>query len=201
MHYRLGERRRTSDAFALISVLSTPEVRDYLIKIADYVFAGIVSYYSGNVLERLSKEKSQDKRIFISSIYAEVVNIAYRVDASGGVEAISLGAPALHKETIAAFDSDTKHYLNSLKNQYFLGDYQEIKGQVYKLYPVSRIVAIRRSGGRNVSIHLSEADFDQIRYLQVKSPIFLFKGRPRYQLGVETKVVSEFVADAIIHII
>jgi hypothetical protein len=197
---QIGERRRTSDAFALVSVLANPEVREYLAKIVDYIFGGIVGYYTGDVLKRLSRETDQNKRIFIGSIYTEVVNIANRVDASGGVEAISLGAPVLQKDTIAAFDQDAKHYLKSLENQYYLGDYQEIKGQVYKLYPTSKIVAIRRGGGRNVSIHLSEADFDKIRYHQETSPTFIFKGRPRYQFGVETKVVTEFMADAITHV-
>jgi len=35
------------------------------------------------------------------------------------------GSPVLEKETIAAFDSETKDYLHSLKDEYFLGDYQK----------------------------------------------------------------------------
>jgi hypothetical protein len=194
---QIGERRRTSDAFALVPLLADPTVQEYLKKLADYVFSGIAGYYVGDVLDRVKKEKDQNKQIFIGSIYTEVANIVNRIDASGGVEAISLGSPALNRETMAAFTSDTKDYLSELKSQYFLGNYQEIRGRVYKLYPASRIVAIRRSGGRTVSVFLSPEDFDRIRYHKESNPLFSFKGRPRYQFGVETKAISEFDADEI----
>jgi len=94
---------------------------------ARYVVSGIVGYYTGNVLDRIHREPDQDKKIFIGSLYTEVANIVNRIDASGSVDSISLGSPVLEKETIAAFDSETKDYLHSLKDEYFLGDYQEIK--------------------------------------------------------------------------
>lgn len=197
---QIGERRRASDAFALLPVLFDPNTQQYLLKIVDYVLSGIVGYYVGDVLDRVKKEKDPNRQIFIGSIYTEVANIVNRIDGSGGVEAISLGAPVLGKETIAAFDSDTKNYLSTLKNEYYLGNYQEIRGRVYKLYPASRIVAIRRGGGRTVSVFLSDADFDQIRYHKESNPLFGFKGRPRYQFGVKTKAVSEFEADVIEYI-
>lgn len=198
---QIGERRRESDAFSLLPILSDANVQQYLIKLADYVFSGIVGYYVGDVLKRVKAEKNQNKQIFIGSIYTEVANIVNRIDSSGGVEAISLGAPMLGQQTIAAFGPETKDYLGTLKNQYFLGDYQQIKGRVYKLYPASKIVAIRRAGGRTVSIFLSEQDFDQIRYHRETNPQYLFGGRPRYQFGVETKAISEFEADHIEHVI
>jgi hypothetical protein len=197
---QIGERKRASDAFALLPILSDPNTFEYLKKLADYIASGIVGYYTSDVLKRLKGEQDQNKQIFIGSIYTEVANIVNRVDAAGGVEAISLGAPALRRETIAAFTPDTKEYLVGLKNEIFLGKYMEIKGRVYKLYPASRIVAIRRGGGRTVSIFLSEEDFDQIRYNRESSPQYLFKGRPKFQFGVETKVISDFVADEIEHL-
>ena len=103
----------------------------------------------------------------------------------------------MQRETIAAFDSDSKEYLAEIKGEIVLGGYQEIRGKVYKLYPASNIVAIRRGGGRTVSVFLNEADFDRIRYHRENNPMFIFKGHPRFQFGVETKVVSEFVADDI----
>lgn len=197
---QLGERRRQSDAFALIPILSDPSVQQYMAKLADYVFSGIVGYYVGDVLKRVGQEKNAEKQIFISSIYPEVMNIVGRIDASGGVEGINIGAPVLGHETVAAFDSDSKDYLAALKEEWFLGSYQEIKGRVYKLYPASRIVAIRRSGGRTVSVFLSAVHFDQIRYHRETNPLFLFKGHPRYQFGVETKAVSEFMADEVLYV-
>lgn len=194
---QLGERRRKSDAFALVPVLTDPSVQEYMKQLAGYVFEGMVGYYTGKVLERIHREPDQDKKIFIGSLHADMVNIVERIEASGSVESISIGSPALGKETIAAFNPQTKDYLRELSDQYFLGSYQEIKGRPYKLYPDSRIVAIRRAGGNTVSIFLNDVDFDSIRYSKERDPQYIFKGRPRYQFGVETKVVTDFEANEI----
>jgi hypothetical protein len=194
---QLGERKRSSDAFALVPILADPAVQESMKQIVQYVISGIVGYYTGDLLDRVRKEKNHDKQIFIGSIYTEVANIVNRIDTSGGVEGISIGSPILEKETVAAFTSNTKDYLVELRGETYLGKYQEIKGRVYKLYPASKIVAIRRSGGNTVSIFLDESDFDEIRYSQETNPLFLFKGRPIYKLGIETKSISDFEADDI----
>lgn len=197
---QIGERRRQSDAFALIPVLSDPAVQGHMKGLAQYVLSGIVGYYTGNILDRIHKEKDQDKKIFIGSLYTEVANIVNRIDASGSVDSISLGSPLLERKTVASFTSETKDYLNSIKDEYFLGDYQEIKGHPYKLYPDSRIVAIKRPGGNVVSVFLNNRNFSEIRYRRETKPEYIFKGRPKYQFGVETRMVTEFEADDIEHI-
>ncbi|QJR30031.1 hypothetical protein [Limnobacter profundi] len=197
---QLGERRRSSDAFALVPILADPTVQENLKQIIQYVVSGVVGYYTGNVLDRIHKEKDDNKKIFIGSIYTEVANIVNRIDTSGGVEGISLGSPLLQQETVAAFTSDTKDYLVELKGETYLGSYKEIKGRVYKLYPASNIVAIRRSGGNTVTVFLTPEDFETVRYHQERNPLFLFKGHPIYKFGIETKTVTEFEADAIVHI-
>lgn len=194
---QLGERRRQSDAFALVPMLADPQVQQYMLKLADYVASGIVGYFVGDVIKRVQEEPNQNKQIFIGSIYTEVANIVNRIDGAGGVEGINIGLPSMNRETIASFDSNSKDYLAAIKGEIVLGGYQEIRGKVYKLYPASKIVAIRRGGGRTVSVFLKEADFDLIRYHRENNPMFNFKGRPKYQFGVETRVVSEFVADEI----
>jgi hypothetical protein len=194
---QIGERKRKSDAFALIPILADPAVHESMKSLASYVFSGLVGYYTNNVMEKIHTEKDQDKRIFIGSLYTEVANIVNRIDASGSVDAISIGSPLMDRETIASFNSESKDYLNTLKDEYFLGDYQEIKGRVYKFYPDSRIVAIKRAGGNAGSIFLDDQDFDEIRYRKEAKPQYIFKGRPKYQFGVETKTVAEFEADEI----
>ncbi|EHR70737.1 hypothetical protein BurJ1DRAFT_1884 [Burkholderiales bacterium JOSHI_001] len=169
-------------------------------KLADYVLSGIVGYYVGDVIKRIQREKDPDRQNFITSVYTEVAVINNRVGGAGGVEAIGLGEPRSGRETVATFDSDTKDYLSSIKGEVALGTFQEIRGKVYKFYPASRIAAIRRAGGRTVSVFLKEDDFDRIRYHKEKNPAFLFRGWPRYQFGVETASVSEFVADSIQHL-
>lgn len=197
---QLGARKKGSDLFALIPLVADPNINDVLKKAFDYVISGIVGYYTGDVIDIIKNEKDDNKKIFIGSIHAEVANIVNRIDTIGGVEGISLGSPLLERETIAAFDSKTKEYLNSIKDEYYLGSYREIKGSVYRFYPNSNLVGIRRSGGSTVSVWLSKENFDQIRYLKESSPIYCFKGHPRYKFGIETKQISEFEADEIEYI-
>lgn len=198
--FQLGERRRSSDAYALIPIIANPIVIEQMNQIVQYVISGIVGYYVGDVLDRIRKEKDENKKIFIGSIYSDVVNIANRIDSSGGVTGISLGAPYLKNETVAAFTSQTKDYLVELKNQTYLGSYQEIRGRVYKLYPQSNIIGIKRAGGNIVTIFLNEEHFETIRYHQEKNPLFSFKGHPVYKFGIETKTVTEFDADNVSYI-
>lgn len=195
---QLGERRRTSDAFALVPVLTDPMVYEALKNLANYVASGIVGYYVGDILKRARGESDANKQLYIGSIYAEVVNIANRVEASGGVESISIGAPSLGRDVIASFTPETKEFVGSLRGEVYLGPRKTIKGRVYKLYPASKIVAIRRSGGKTVSIFLNDEDFDQIRYHKDNNPLVHFSGRPRYQLGIETKVITEFESDSVV---
>ncbi|GMV68864.1 MAG: hypothetical protein AMXMBFR76_13030 [Pseudomonadota bacterium] len=194
---QLGERRRSSDAFALVPLLSDPGVQSALKQVADYVISGIVGYYVGDVLERAKKEPDGEKQIFIGSIYGDVVNIVNRIDSTGGVDAISIGAPALGHETVAAFTPHSKEYLGRLKGEVYLGRKMNIKGKVYRMYPSSRIVSIRRAGGKKVDIFLNDEDFEKIRYHPEENPYFVFHGRPRFRLGIETMEITEFEAERI----
>lgn len=81
---QLGERKRSSDAFALIPILADPAVQTHLKNLATYIASGIVGYYTANVLDRIHKEKTDDRKIFIGSIYTEVANIVNRVDTVWG---------------------------------------------------------------------------------------------------------------------
>ena len=197
---QISERRRSSDSFGLIPMLLDLQTLAYLKQIAGYIIPAIIAYYTNDVLDYIRGEKNKNKQIFTASIYTEVVNIVTRVGASGSVETISLGAPTFDRETIAAFNYDTKIYLKSIQDEYFLGDYQTIKGRVYKFYPASNIVAIHGSDNRAIAIFLSNEDFHKVRYHRENRPLFLFRGHPRYRFGVETISVSEFEADEIEHI-
>lgn len=194
---QIGERRRQSDAFALVPILTDPTTIGYLKKIADYVASGIVGYYTGDVIKRLSKESDENKQIFIGSIHADIVNIVSRIDASGGIENIEIGSPATGKDVIAHFDSKSKEYVNELANEFYLGRKQEIKGNVYRLYPNSFIVTIRRAGGRKVNISLKQEDFEKVRYYTGVDPLVTFYGYPRYKMGVESNIIDDFEADSI----
>lgn len=190
----IGERRRSSDAFALIPFFTDPTNLAYIKKLADYVMSGIVSYYVGNVLNRIKTEKDEDKKIFIGSIHANMVNIVNRIEASGGVQTIEFGNPASRQSTTTSFDSGKKTYLNELSSEYYLGKTQEIKGRVYRLYPNSKIVTIRRAGGKKVNVYLDDNTFDRIRYNKSIDPVISFKGQPRFLFGTDPGTISQFEA-------
>lgn len=196
---QIGERKRKSDAFSLLPILSDPTTHEYMLNLADHVLAGMIGYYTGKVLNTLETEKNPIKKLFISSIYPEISDIVNRIEAAGGVEGISIGSPIKNKETIVSFTSETKNYLQTIKDQYYLGDYMEIEGSPYKLYPNSRIVSIK-NGRKSIDIHLNQEDFDHIRFTQVSKADFLFKGRPRYHLGVKTPTIRNFEAISITYL-
>ncbi len=193
----IGERRRTSDAFALIPLLTDSTTLEYLKKIADYVASGLVGYCVGDVMKRIRGENDEDKQQFIGAIHADVVNIVNRIDAAGGIAKIEIGAPNQSKPLLIEFDEGKKDYINGLANEYYLGRNQTIEGGVYRLYPNSLIVTIRRPRGRKVNIFLSQENFDKIRYNQGDELQVKFRGRPRYKFGIESLTITDFEADNI----
>jgi len=193
----IGERRRSSDAFSLVPLLTDPSTIEYLKKVADYVVSGIVSYYVGDVIKRVRSENDLNKQQYIGSIHADVVNIVNRIDGAGGVKSIEIGSPMLKRPQIALFDENKKRYVNKLSDEYYLGHTQTIKGHIYRFYPNSLIVTVRRSGGRKVNIHLNECDFEQIRYHTGVDPLVSFSGQPRFKFGIESQVITDFEANSI----
>ncbi|MBW4790166.1 hypothetical protein JQS35_16315 [Alcaligenes faecalis subsp. faecalis] len=193
----IGERRRSSDAFALIPLLTDPVTQQYLKKVADYVVSGLVGYWVGDVMNRLRNDDEEDKQQFIGSIHADVVNIVNRIDAAGGVERIEIGAPNQRQPMLIEFDAAKKQYVNDLSNEFYLGRSQVIVGNVYRLYPNSLIVTIRRAGGRKVNVYLNQENFDKIRYDQGDDLQVRFRGRPRYKFGIESLTVTDFEADSV----
>lgn len=194
---QIGERRRESDAFGLVPIITDPAAMQTLRYCADAVFNGIVGYYSGKVLQRLHQEKDETKKLFIGSIYSEVTNIIGRVDSGAQIHGIELNAPSLPSAYPLLFDEAKKLQINALRNEHFLGVAQELTGSVFKLYPNSGIVSIRVSKRGKCNVHLEPQLFDQIRYANQDQSKVKFTGRPRYALGVETRAITEFEAYAI----
>jgi len=147
----------------LVPIITDPVTQTILLKVADYVASGIVGYFAGDIIERLRKEKDPNKQIFIGSIHADVVNIVNRIEASGGLDSIQIGAPSIGQSVFSNFKEQERDYVNSLTNANYFGVKQKIKGRVYKFYPNSNLVTIRRAGGKKVDIDLNEDDFQTIR--------------------------------------
>lgn len=193
----IGERRKQSDAYSLIAIASDPLVQQATAKLIDYALSGIAGYYTASVLDRISKEKDQNKQIFIGSIHSEVVNIVNRIDAAGGVESIQIGTHSDIVKGKTIFNAESRDYVNRLADEVYYGQRQAIKGRVYKLYPNSKIATIRRAGGKTVDMHLSDADFDKIRFDKSAEERFTFTGRARYKIGSDDKSISDFDVDEV----
>ncbi len=194
---QVGERRRESDAFGLIPIITDPLALQTLKYCADAVFNGVIGYYSGKIIERLRNEKDESKKLFIGSIYSEVTNIIGRIDGGAAIHGIEINAPSLPDARPLLFDEDKKDQINALRNERFLGKVQEITGEVFKLYPNSGIVSIRISKRGKCTVFLEPDLFEKIRYAEPGQSKVKFTGRPRYALGVETKAITEFEAYAI----
>lgn len=193
----IGKRKFASDAFALVPMLSDPNIQAFLIKIADYVASGMIGYYVGDVLDRIKKEPDINKQIFIGSIHAEVVNIVGRIDATGGVASIQFGAPLSGMPVFCDFTPQTKDYLKSIAGEFYYGAFQVIKGNVYRLYINSNMVTIRRPGGTKVDIRLKEHDYHAIHAQEKKNLLVSFVGRPIFKFGVESRSITDFEAESI----
>lgn len=190
--FQLGERKRASDAYALIPIITDPYVINTVRYLADTAFNAIVGYYTGTILAK-NKHQSEKQALVNGAIYAEVVNIVGRIDAAGGVGGIEIGAPGLNRKEIAVFDSSRKDFVNSLKSEYTLGQTQTIVGRVYKLYPDSKIVQIKRAKKGKCTVFLDDLNFDRIRYSEEDLTVS-FTGRPRYPFGVDSQAITEFEA-------
>lgn len=161
---QIGERKRESDAFGLLPIITDPIAIQTIRYCADAVFNGIVGYYSGKVLERLKTEKDETKKLFIGSIYSEVTNIVGRIDGGAAIHGIDINAPSLEHAAPLLFDETRKEQITALHNERFLGQAQEITGEVFKLYPNSGIVEIRISKRKKCKVFLEPDLFNKIRY-------------------------------------
>ena len=189
---QIGARERKSDAFALIPLLTDPTTQQTLEFLGKNLFSGLTGYYVQRVMQRLQKEEDEDKRFFIGSINAEVVNLVSRIDAAGGVETIEIGAPRLGVEKPVVFDKSTKEYVKKLSQEKFLGNTQTIKGVLTKLLPSSHTVEIRRSGGSLVKVYFDPKLFDSVRYDTSGHKTLSVVGRPIFPMGATSSKVYEF---------
>lgn len=93
---------------------------------------------------------------------------------------------------MVAFEEKSKDYIRELEKEPYLGAVQTIIGKVIKLAPGPDIVEIRRSGGRKVKVYLERPEFDLVRYGQTRNARIKVTGRPRFRIGAETRIFSEF---------
>jgi hypothetical protein len=193
---QIGERKRASDAYGLIPLFTDVSNAQILAFLGEQLFSFLAEYSFKGVLRRLRQEKDDDRRFYIGSIHAEVVNIVNRIDASGGIEQLEIGSPKLSKKALV-FDEDTKEYVRQISKEHFLGKVQTIRGEITKLLPQIAQIEIRRAGGGIVKVWLDAASFDQIRYGTGRSDFIELVGRPRYPIGASSKKFDQFESQSV----
>lgn len=193
----IGERRRTSDAFSLIPRLTDPDTYQHLNLLIDWVGRAFLAYWLGRAVQDIAEEPDSSKQLFIASVYPDVANIVHRIDAAGEISKIEIGNPRQAQPLLADFSEESKPYIDGLDKEIAYGPVQTIRGAVYRLYPNSHIVSIRRQGEGKVNVSLRPADFESLRYDRGAELDVTFIGRPRYKLGVEAPTITDFEASAI----
>ena len=194
---QIGARRRGSDWFGLLPILSDPTTLTVIRRAVDYVIAGLMSYAVGTVLDTV-RSAPDEQRLFIGAIHADTVNVVNRIGNVGGCESIQISSPALQGRDIVNFDASSRDYVRALEKNPFLGPVQTIEGEVFKLYPDHRIVEIRRRRGRKCKVFLEREDFDLVRYGQKRDGRITITGRPRFRIGEETRTFSEFEGTTVV---
>lgn len=194
---QIGAHEKRSDFFGLIPILSDPVATQTISSAVSYVLDAVKSYAAEKVIEYVSKEKDENKQIYIGAIHAEMVNIVNRIDNVGGCESIQIGSPSLAPDTVIELTERSRDYIRHVADEPYLGQIQTIKGDVFKMYTNLEMVEIRRPGGKKCKVYLSTDDFDLVRLGQVRSPTIKVTGRPKYRIGQEGRFFDEFEGNSV----
>ncbi|MFC5456994.1 hypothetical protein [Prosthecobacter fluviatilis] len=197
---QIGQRKKASDGYGLIPILSDPSTVQILKFVGEQLMSGLMGYYVQDIMQRLKKEPDDDKRYYIGSIHAEVVNFVGRIDAAGGIGTVEIGAPGIDPNMRVQFSETTKNYVNKLSKEHFLGPKEIIRGKLLKMIPASGVIEIRRAGGGVVKVHVDTEIFEKVRFDKSRSDILEFIGRPIFPLGAKSQKVHELQATDV-HII
>lgn len=188
---QIGERRKASDGYGLLPLLTDPTNLQILRFVGEQLMAGLFGYYVQDIMKRLKREENDEKRFFIGSIHAEVVNIVGRIDAAGGIGALEIGAPGISHAKPVLFTEETKKYVNKLSKEHFLGPKQTIRGKLVKLLPGAGVIEINSRGRGKVKVHVDTEIFDRVRFDKSRSDMLEFVGRPIFPLGAQSQKVYE----------
>lgn len=191
---QIGERRKASDGYGLVPVLSDPTNLQILRFVGEQLMSGLIGYYVQDIMDRLKREESDEKRFYIGSIHAEVVNIVGRIDAAGGIGALEIGAPGVGHTKPVLFTEETKKYVNKLSREHFLGTKQTIRGKLVKMLPGIGVIEIRSPGRGTVKVNVNAEIFDRVRFDKTRSDMLEFVGRPIFPLGAKSQKVYELEA-------
>lgn len=199
LSFQIGSRKNASDGYGLIPILSDPDIIKSIEIILPLVFNALGQY----VFKRMENKKVEtkrsenkasndkqentgkkiDERLFTGSIYGEVIQVAERIENKGIIEQVEISTNRNIENQKLKIDRGVKEYLKSLKNYQIFGEYQEIEGTVKTIDEFSNIVEIKISPRRVIKVHLTDDDFEAVRYLAKREAVIAFWGTPVLLLG------------------
>jgi hypothetical protein len=202
---QIGERKRQSDAYALLPFLTDPFVVDYLATLLQLGLKEVLKYSLKAVLEGIGRPQTSgtssperaDRSVLTGAIYGEVVSITNHINNIGKVERIYIlpGSSVTGIEGIV-FDESTREYVHSLGTQITTGTEQEISGYVIRLNPSQSTADIETADRRHVRVTMSKELFRELRYRTGEGDVIRFHGRPLCGWGSpKPEQCREFQAD------
>jgi hypothetical protein len=189
--FQLGRRRRGSDEYGLVPILTNPTVAQILGVYVGWIMIALTKYAKQTIKRQVSGEDER-QHIFSVFIFNQLSELAGRIHNIGGVESIQIsGSTGATRETVT-LDEGFKKYIRQLKDDVAHGTMREITGRVVDLLPGENAIKITRSPEGTLKVLLGPADFDSIRYSKVKNPLVTITGEPVYRLGIETYNLEAF---------
>jgi hypothetical protein len=190
---QISSRKKSSDGYGLIPFLTN----DSLIKSIEIILPIVFNALGQYVMKRIEARKTEpegktdqedetksfDEQLFTGSIYAEVVQVAERIENKGVIKQIELSTTRKIEQPKLKFDADTKEYLKSLKDHQVFGRFQDVGGKVNKIDDVNNIVEVKISARRVIKVHLTDNDFEIVRYGAKRYATIIFSGVPILLLG------------------
>lgn len=191
---QIGARKNASDGYGLIPLFSDPAVIKSIETILPIVFSALGQY----ILKRMETNKDKpdknqsqdstnnrqfDEQLFAGNIYAEVVQVAERIENNGVIKNIELSTNRKVESRKLVINADIKKYLKSLKDQQVFGKFQDISGTVKTIDEANNIVEVNVPVRRTIKVHLNDKDFEIVRYEAKRHATIMFSGYPILLIG------------------
>jgi hypothetical protein len=195
---RMGERRRRSDEYGLVAVLTSPELVSFYTALAANLIAGLTIY----ALQRrpdTQADREAPPPIFNIAIYNQVSDLTNRINGVGGVSSIEIRSPQVPEIQPVVLDQTSQTYVRGLRNALVRGERRLLSGRLKDFDPNRYTVRIS-DGSAIIEVTLLPDLFKKVRYGAIERPWVTFEGVPVYRLGVESDFFERFDADDIISI-
>lgn len=193
----LGERRKESDAYMLLSnpmftSIVGPLIVLSLKAIADYAVAALRSRRT----KKLELPESIEKKSLVFLVYQPVISLVNQLDEETGILKFQIYSEKRGLSKKITFHHKDKTYMKDVGTVPFHTEHETLKGKIKTLYYKKYSALVEQKKGPSFKTFLSEKDFDAIRQFRDKDKTIEFYGRQRLQLDSAYKFI-EFTAEEI----